>query len=249
MFKFLPFLLLVILLLGCTGSQGEQGAQGAQGSQGERGDQGIQGEQGLQGAHGIKGAQGVQGLRGIEGEQGEQGVQGRRGAQGDQGEQGAQGVPGEQGAKGAQGAQGKGIELPVMFYTLGDLNRIAPRLEEELGGAWEAYENTLGSTTIRLTSPAGYVFQGSSDASWYVEAATTDPEQHERLIAGFLRSVDPAAAAQRVAERVVANRTASARSCQGPRMLELYTYQNDDGAWTTFFIPVLSRFYSTHPAC
>ena len=244
MLKFLPFLLLVILLLGCTGPEGEQGPQGIQGPQGERG---IQGERGEQGERGLPGPQGIQGPRGAEGERGEQGVQGRRG---EQGEQGPQGIQGEQGQQGPQGEQGEGIELPLMFYTLDDLNRIAPRLEVEMGGGtWEVYENNAGGQTASLTTSDGYVHYVYGSGIWYVEAATSDPEQHERLIAGFLRSVDPAAAAQRVAERAVSNRTASGRSCQGPRMLELFTFQDSEGAWTTAFNSVLTEFYSTHPAC
>ena len=138
--------------------------------------------------------------------------------------------------------------LPDVFYTLDDLNRIAPNLEEELGGTWERLGDAP-SGWARLTTPDGYAVYSYDTDNWWVEAATTDPAQHERLVAGFLRAVDPAAAAQRVAERVVTNRTASGRSCQGPRMLELYTHQNDDGAWRTFFVPALNEFYSTNPAC
>ncbi len=245
MFKFLPFLLLVILLLGCTGPQGTQGIQGPQG---ERGDQGVQGVRGEQGERGLPGAQGAQGIQGIKGEQGEQGVQGRRGEQGERGLQGIPGEKGEQGEQGTPGAPGKGIELPVVFYTLDDLNRIAPRLEEELGGTWSTYETISGDWAAQLTSSDGYTRYLPDRGYWLVEAATADTAQHERLIAGFLRAIDPAAAAQRVAQRVVSNR-ASERSCQGPRMLELSTYQNDDGEWITFFNPVLSEFYGVYPAC
>ena len=138
--------------------------------------------------------------------------------------------------------------MPVMFYTLDDLNRIAPNLEEELGGTWSRVETDAGHWAT-LTTSDGYVFYSYEGGWWFVQAATAVPAQHERLVAGFLRAVDPAAAAQRVAERVVSNRTASVRSCQGPRMLELETSQNDDGEWITFFLPVLNEFYSTNPAC
>ncbi len=139
--------------------------------------------------------------------------------------------------------------MPVMFYTLDDLNRIAPRLEEELGGSWESYESTSGSWISQLTTPYGYARYNHNEDYWILPVATADPATHERLIAGFLRAVDPASAAQRVAERVVANRTASGRSCQGPRMLELSTLQINDGEWATFVNPVLSEFYDINPAC
>lgn len=248
MFKpaLLLFSILTLFLLGCTGQQGPQGIQGPQG---ERGNQGVQGVRGEQGERGLPGAQGAQGIQGIKGEQGEQGVQGRRGEQGERGLQGIPGEKGEQGVQGLPGAPGKGIELPVMFYTLDDLNRIAPRLEEELGGTWDNYESRGGDWVSQLTTSYGYVRYIHDRGDWHLVVATAGPATHERLIAGFLRAIDPAAAAQRVAERVVANRTANGRGCQGPRMLELYTYQNDDGEWATFVNPVLSEFYSTHPAC
>lgn len=245
MFKpaLLLFSILTLFLLGCTGQQGPQGIQGPQG---ERGDQGIQGERGEQGERGLPGTQGAQGMPGPEGERGEQGVQGRRG---EQGEQGIQGIQGERGQQGPPGEPGKGIELPFMFYALDDLNRIAPNLEEELGGSWESYESVGAGQVSQLTTPNGYVRYVHEHNYWTLEAATADPAQHERLIAGFLRAIDPNAAAQRVAERVVANRTASGRGCQGPRMLSLYTYQDDDGEWFTNFWPVLSEGYDINPAC
>ena len=137
------------------------------------------------------------------------------------------------------------MSYPVI-YSLDDLNFIANNLAEEIGGDWDRFSEGVAL----LTTTDGYVTYRYDDGYWWVLSLGSSTERHERLIAGFLRSIGvDAAPAQRVAEAVVAKRQADGSSCQGPGYLELRTYRNDADNWQTYFTPVLSRFYDKYPAC
>ena len=242
MFKYLPLLLLVVVLLGCTGPQGPQGIQGPAGPQG------VQGVRGEQGERGLPGPQGAQGIQGPQGERGDQGVQGRRG------EQGERGLQGEQGEQGPPGPQGEAqTEVPDVFYSLSDLNYIAPRLKQELGGTWthlaSSTEGHPGWAELHVSQ--GEFTYNFETMSWWVDTPSPDPEAHRVLVAGFLRAIGlDEALASVTADGAVAGRRSEGRSCQGPGSLELYTFQDDeDGRWVTFFNPVLTRWHSVHPVC
>ena len=142
------------------------------------------------------------------------------------------------------------MSYPII-YSLNDLNFIAHGLNEELGGTWSRLPESNGESALALlTTTDGYVGYYYSDGSWAVEATSSSLAQHERLIAGFLRSIGvDTAPARRVAEAVVAKRRVDGSSCQGPGSLELYTYRTDDGGWVTFLLPVLNEFYTRNPAC
>ena len=144
------------------------------------------------------------------------------------------------------------MDTPSAFYSLRNLDQITYRLHEELGGTWEHLSSNEDghSGWAELTTRDGYVIYRYDTRSWWIETASSNPQAHQRLAVGFLTAIGvDETEASATAETIVSGRLAEGHSCQGPGALEIYTYQDDDGEWITFFNPVLHRFYTVEPAC
>ena len=253
----------LLALAACTSEIGPQGEQGPSGPQGVQGAAGVQGPVGPQGPQGPPGPQGPAGPQGVQetaraqGDRGPQGEQGPPGAQGREGPAGPQGIPGPIGPMEPIGERGPvgptaNTVIPEIMYQLPELNVLLPRVDAELPGtSW---------TSLALDDGSVFLYKEVSDGTIYAYLDRTEfgllrstnlaAPAHTSLLESLLVAVGSSRSeAKSMASNHVSKRRAAGYSCETPHAIEIFTFMDEEGDWSTTLYPRAAEFWDASPPC